>query len=102
MLARLGNALYWLGCIIAGLIVIYAGVIYSTEGYARSEDTGLLVVFALMAFAVWLVGRLPLRPCGDLNRGDTDMGGKLGKTNGKCGTAWSGPAIALASRRSGL
>jgi hypothetical protein len=35
----------------------YAGVIYSTEGYARSEGTGLLVVLALMAFAVWLVGR---------------------------------------------
>jgi hypothetical protein len=57
MLARLGHLLYWLGCIFAGLTVIYAGVIYSTEGYARSEGAGLLVVFALMAFAVWLIGR---------------------------------------------
>jgi hypothetical protein len=56
MLARLGNVLYWAGCIVAGLIVIYAGVIYSTEGYARSEGAGLLVVFALMAFAVWPIG----------------------------------------------
>jgi uncharacterized membrane protein len=56
MLARLGNVLYWLSCIVAGLIIaVYAYVTYMEPYHPDQFGMGIFVV--AIAFAVWLVGR---------------------------------------------
>jgi hypothetical protein len=35
MLERLGTVLYWIGCIIAGLIAVFAILIFFSEGFGR-------------------------------------------------------------------
>lgn len=54
MLARLGNVLYWLGCIVAGLIIVADGWDYYMEG---TQDKGAYVFIAVIALVVWVVGR---------------------------------------------
>jgi hypothetical protein len=56
MLGRLGNVLYWLGCITAGLTMAVGGFMVYADG-GRSEDIFMLIVFGLIALAVWLLGR---------------------------------------------
>jgi hypothetical protein len=53
MLARLGNVLYWLGCIIAWAII--ALVIASVD--LRQLELGNFIFFGGMALAAWLAGR---------------------------------------------
>lgn len=52
MAARLGNVLYWLGCIIAWAIVVLGGVLCSTR-----PACVLFIGSFVFAFTVWLVGR---------------------------------------------
>jgi hypothetical protein len=58
MLARLGNVLYWAGCIFAAIIVglgIY--VFWIAEGQVRSNGVPVLIGFLVVAIAVWAIGR---------------------------------------------
>jgi hypothetical protein len=55
MLTRLGNVLYWLGCIVAGLIIAADGYDFYMEG--ADHYKGGYVFIAVIAFAVWFVGR---------------------------------------------
>jgi hypothetical protein len=53
MTARLGNVLYWAGCIIAALIVFGAwGLINSID-----DPQAIVIVTVVPALLVWLVGR---------------------------------------------
>ena len=63
MPARLGNVLYWMGCILAALILICFQILASNE----NPDSWGLASFGL-AFAVvsWLAGRAVLHPRGHL------------------------------------
>jgi formate/nitrite transporter FocA (FNT family) len=54
--AKLGNVLYWLGCIIAALIVGVAIALYVNEGSARSDDLPKVGFLILIAAIVWAIG----------------------------------------------
>ena len=41
MAVRLGNVLYWIGCICAGLIFAAGAGVWYTEGHARSDGVHL-------------------------------------------------------------
>src|SRR5262245_11274513 len=57
MLARLGNVLYWLGCIVAGAIMAVV-VVDSIEGMGfRDGHYGPALGFSTFALVVWLIGR---------------------------------------------
>jgi hypothetical protein len=58
MLARLGNVLYWLGCILAALIM--AAAIVEWFGEAQYLPNGWVIIFefAVFAFVVWGIGRM--------------------------------------------
>lgn len=56
MIGRLGNVLYWLGCIIAGLIAILAVYAYIMEGHSKSDGLGLTVAFFVAALVAWIFG----------------------------------------------
>jgi hypothetical protein len=58
MLARLGNVLYWLGCILAALII--AAAIVEWFGEAQYLPNGWVIIFefAVFAFVVWGIGRM--------------------------------------------
>ena len=57
MLARLGNVLYWLGCIVAALLVIGGFALWFSEGRYRPDGYNVLIGFGVVAFVVWLIGR---------------------------------------------
>jgi hypothetical protein len=57
MLARLGKVLYWLGCIIASVIVALDAFMWLTI-WQQQGELGYFILFAVIAFLVWLVGRL--------------------------------------------
>jgi hypothetical protein len=54
VLARLGDLLYWLGCILAGVVVVW-GAIFCFRG-GSTDDVYLLPVAAVAAFAIWVIG----------------------------------------------
>jgi hypothetical protein len=56
MAGRIGNVLYWLGCIVAGLSVLVGVAAYVEE---HNKSGGLFVTgfFIVVALVVWLVGR---------------------------------------------
>jgi hypothetical protein len=56
MAARIGNVLYWLGCIVAALILIADVAIYFGEGRAHSDGV-VFVVFLIAAIISWGIGR---------------------------------------------
>jgi len=58
MLPRLGNVLYWLGCILAALIMAAAIVVWF--GGAQYRPNGWVIIFEFVVFAlvVWLIGRM--------------------------------------------
>jgi uncharacterized membrane protein len=58
ILARLGNVLYWLGCILAALII--AAAIAEWFGVAQYRPNGWVIIFefAVFAFVVWVIGRM--------------------------------------------
>lgn len=55
MVARLGDVLYWLGCIIAGLfgILILISLIWGT---GTTEPFGV-ILFGVAAVIIWTIGR---------------------------------------------
>ena len=55
MLSRLGDVLYWLGCILAAIVVVWGGV-FAFRG-DNADDPYLFSVVAVAAFAIWVVGR---------------------------------------------
>jgi hypothetical protein len=58
MAARIGNVIYWLGCIIAALFVLAGVAEYIAEGSSRGgEGVLILVVFLVLGFVSWLIGR---------------------------------------------
>ena len=54
VLARLANALYWLGCILAAIVAVW-GAVFCFRG-ERAEDVYMFPVIAVAAFAIWSVG----------------------------------------------
>lgn len=57
MAERVGNVLYWLGCIIAALIAIAGIYVYIMEGLSRSDGLAITGGFFVAAFVPWLIGR---------------------------------------------
>ena len=55
--AKLGNVLYWLGRIIAALIVGVAIALYVNEGPARNDDLPEVGFLILVAAIVWAIGK---------------------------------------------
>jgi hypothetical protein len=58
MLTRLGNALYWLGCILAALIIAAAIVEWFRDAQYHRNGWVIIFEFAVFAFIVWAIGRL--------------------------------------------
>jgi hypothetical protein len=58
VLVRLGNALYWLGCVLAALIV--AAAILEWFHVAQYQHNGWIIIFefAVFAFIAWGVGHM--------------------------------------------
>ena len=54
VLARLADALYWLGCILAAIVVVWGAVFYFRGGPA--DDIYLFPFVAVAAFAIWVIG----------------------------------------------
>jgi hypothetical protein len=54
VLARLADALYWLGCILAAIVVVWGAVFCFRGGPA--DDVYLFPVVAVAAFAIWAIG----------------------------------------------
>jgi hypothetical protein len=54
MLARLGDVLYWLGCVLAAILVVGGAVFWFRDNSA--DDPYLFSVVAVAAFAIWVVG----------------------------------------------
>jgi hypothetical protein len=57
MVARLGNVLYWLGCILAGLFIVGGVAEWFGEARYRPDGYGIIIGFAVVAFIIWLIGR---------------------------------------------
>jgi len=55
MVARLGNVLYWLGCVAALVIFVFDAALWKWG--AQGIDNVMVGVLAVFGFAVWLVGR---------------------------------------------
>lgn len=55
MLARLGNVVYWLGCILAAATVAFWVVLVHTTNDGR--DAFGVALFAIVAVGFWLIGR---------------------------------------------
>jgi hypothetical protein len=55
VLSRLGDFLYWLGCILAAIVVVW-GVLFCFRG-DHADDPYLFSVVAVAAFSIWVIGR---------------------------------------------
>ena len=55
VLSRLGDILYWIGCILAAIVVVWGGV-FCFRG-EHGEDPYLFPVVAVAAFSIWVIGR---------------------------------------------
>jgi hypothetical protein len=55
VLARLGDVLYWLGCILAAIVVVW-GAVFCFRG-EHGGDPYLFSVVAVAAFSIWVIGR---------------------------------------------
>jgi hypothetical protein len=58
MRARPGNVLYWLGCILAALIIAAAIVEWFGEAQYLPNGWAIIFEFAVFAFVVWGIGRM--------------------------------------------
>lgn len=54
MIERLGQVLYWTGCVFAALIFVGGALVARTETY---NPWGVFFVFAVAAVVVWVIGR---------------------------------------------
>jgi hypothetical protein len=57
MLARLGNVIYWVGCIVAALILAIDTYFWVVEGFGRNNGFWVSLKLQIVAVIVWLVGR---------------------------------------------
>jgi hypothetical protein len=57
MLARLGNVLYWFGCIVAAVLLAAGAAEWFGEAQYRKDGYGIVVGFAVAALIIWLIGR---------------------------------------------
>jgi hypothetical protein len=55
VLARLGDVLYWVGCILAAIVVVW-GAVFAFRG-DHADDPYLFSVVAVAAFSIWVIGR---------------------------------------------
>ena len=55
VLERLGEVLYWLGCILAAIVVVWGGVFAFRGDHA--DDPYLFSIVAVAAFSIWVIGR---------------------------------------------
>ena len=55
MLARLGDVLYWLGCILAAIVVVW-GALFCFRA-DQGDDPYLFLIVAVAAFSIWVIGR---------------------------------------------
>ena len=58
MLVRLGNVLYWLGCILAALIIGAAIAEWFRDAQYHPNGWVIIFEFAVFAFIVWLICRM--------------------------------------------
>jgi hypothetical protein len=56
VLTRLGDVLYWLGCILAAIVVAW-GVQVCLGDTNNADDPYMLAPIAAGAFAIWTIGR---------------------------------------------
>jgi hypothetical protein len=54
VLARLGNVLYWVGCVLAAIVVVW-GAVFCFRGNS-ADDPYLFSAVAVAAFAIWVIG----------------------------------------------
>jgi len=57
MAARLGDVIYWLGCIVAALLLVVAAAEWLGEGQYRSDGLTVCLAIGVSAVIPWLVGR---------------------------------------------
>jgi hypothetical protein len=55
MIARLGNVLYWAGCVLAALIAGFGAIAAFQETW---NPWGSFIVCAMVAAVVWIIGRI--------------------------------------------
>ena|SRR5215467_9627134 len=55
VLERLGDILYWIGCIIAAIVVVWGAIFCFRD--SNSDDPYLFSVVAVGAFSIWVIGR---------------------------------------------
>jgi hypothetical protein len=55
---RLGNVLYWLGCILATLIIAATIPEWLLDAQYHRNGWVIIFEFAIFAVVVWLVGRM--------------------------------------------
>ena len=55
VLARLGDILYWIGCILAAIVVVW-GALFCFRG-DNADDPYLFLLIAVAAFSIWVIGR---------------------------------------------
>ena len=53
MLARLGSAIYWLGCGVAVITVVSGSKLWLEKG---NEFVGIVILYWIMAGGVWFIG----------------------------------------------
>jgi hypothetical protein len=54
LLAWIGDVLYWLGCILAAVVVVWGAVFCLRDNSA--DDSYLFSLVAVAAFAIWVIG----------------------------------------------
>jgi hypothetical protein len=52
---RLGDILYWIGCILAAVVVAW-GAIFCFGG-KHTDDPYLFSIVVVAAFSIWIIGR---------------------------------------------
>lgn len=57
MAERIGNVLYWLGCIAAGLTALFGLGVYLAEGHSKADGIVVTGFMLVAAFVFWLTGR---------------------------------------------
>jgi len=55
VLARLGEALYWLGCILAAIVIVWGA--RAAFGDDNPEGPYIFILAAVAGFAFWAIGR---------------------------------------------
>ena len=57
MLTRLGNVLYWAGCLLGGLLVLAAVAFYNLASIKPAEIVLFSALLVGLGVVVWLIGR---------------------------------------------